>query len=124
MRKEDILDKLSELPFPKDEYWVITGSAMVLYGLREKTHDIDLGAKSTLIDRLACEGYEVSEGINGKRLVKYSEDIEILEEFLFDRVVDYENYPVISLEGLLEMKRSLGREKDFRDIKLIEEYMK
>lgn len=32
--------------------------------------------------------------------------------------------PVISLDGLLEMKRSLGREKDLRDIVMIEEFLK
>ena len=43
MRKAEIIDRLNALDFDKADYWVITGSAMVLYGLREQTHDIDLG---------------------------------------------------------------------------------
>ena len=39
----------------------------------------------------------------------------------FDKV---DGYNVISIKGLLEMKRELGREKDKRDIALIEEFMK
>ena len=30
---------------------------------------------------------------------------------------------VVSSKGLIEMKRKLGREKDFRDIQLIEEWL-
>lgn len=31
----------------------------------------------------------------------------------------FEGVPVISIQGLIWMKRALGREKDFRDIQLI-----
>ena len=31
--------------------------------------------------------------------------------------------PVISIRGLIDMKRSLGREKDARDVELIEKYL-
>ena len=30
MKKEEILKKLKELPYPQEEYWLITGAAMVL----------------------------------------------------------------------------------------------
>ena len=42
--------------------------------------------------------------------VKVGDKVEILDEI-----------PVISLKGLLEMKKSLNREKDYEDIKLIEQ---
>ena len=38
-------------------------------------------------------------------------------------LIDKHRIPVISLKGLLEMKKSLGREKDLEDIKLIEKKM-
>ena len=47
-------------------------------------------------------------------------DEKLLEEWIFDKVDIREGIPVISLKGLLEMKKSLGREKDLEDIKLIE----
>ena len=43
MQKTDILNRLDALGLDKHQYWVITGSAMVLYSIREQTHDIDLG---------------------------------------------------------------------------------
>ncbi len=42
MDKNEIISRLKEFPYSRDEYWVITGSAMVLYGIREKTHDIEI----------------------------------------------------------------------------------
>ena len=36
MDKQEIINKLKDFPYSRDEYWVITGSAMVLYGIREQ----------------------------------------------------------------------------------------
>ena len=36
MTKEDLLRRLEELGFDRKEYWVVSGGAMVLYGLRKK----------------------------------------------------------------------------------------
>ena len=46
MNKQDIISRLKDFPYSREEYWVITGSAMVLYGIREQTHDIDMGCTS------------------------------------------------------------------------------
>ena len=35
--KKSLLRRLQELPFSKNEYWVVAGGAMVLHGFR--THD-------------------------------------------------------------------------------------
>ena len=48
--KQEIINKLKDFPYSRDEYWVITGSAMVLYGIREQTHDIDMGCTSAMAD--------------------------------------------------------------------------
>ena len=40
--KKSLLRRLQELPFSKNEYWVVAGGAMVLHGFRTQTHDIDL----------------------------------------------------------------------------------
>lgn len=56
MNKQEIINKLNSFPYSKDEYWVITGSAMVLYGIREKTHDIDIGCSSLMADQLEKDG--------------------------------------------------------------------
>lgn len=123
MDKADIKKRLAELNFLKTEYWLITGAAMVLHNLRLTTNDIDLGCSSTLADKLEKEGYPISIMNDGTRKIFFAEDIEIFEDWIFDRVEILDGIPTISLKGLLEMKKNLGREKDFEDIILIEDFL-
>ncbi len=123
MNKNDIINRLEDLNFDKSGYWVLAGSAMVLHGIRPKTHDIDMGCTKEFADELETEGYPTVVMPDGTRRIMYSEDVEIFEDWIFDRVVYVDGIPVISLEGLLEMKRNLGREKDMRDIQMIEEFL-
>ncbi len=117
--KKQIIARLEELHLDDTKYWLITGGAMVLYGLREQTSDIDLGCTSDLADLLQQEGFPVERMPDGTRKIVVAEDVEIFENWLEDRVERFEGVPVISIQGLIEMKRALGREKDFRDIQLI-----
>ena len=123
MNRAELMARVKALPFPKEDYWVITGGAMVLYGLREETHDIDLGCTSRLADELEQQGAQVSIRKDGTRKLVLEGDIEIMENWLYDRVEELDGVPVISLAGLKEMKQSLGREKDLRDIALIDAYL-
>ncbi len=117
--KKQIIARLEELHLDDTKYWVITGGAMVLYGLREQTSDIDLGCTSDLADLLQQEGFPVERMPDGTRKIVVAEDVEIFENWLEDKVERFEGVPVISIQGLIEMKRALGREKDFRDTQLI-----
>lgn len=117
--KKQIIARLEELHLDDTKYWLITGGAMVLYGLREQTSDIDLGCTSDLADLLQQEGFPVERMPDGTRKIVVAEDVEIFENWLKDKVERFEGVPVISIQGLIEMKRALGREKDFRDIQLI-----
>lgn len=117
--KKQIIARLEELHLDDTKYWLITGGAMVLYGLREQTSDIDLGCTSDLADLLQQEGFPVERMPDGTRKIVVAEDVEIFENWLEDRVERFEGVPVISIRGLIEMKRALGREKDFGDIQLI-----
>ncbi|MBQ6160416.1 MAG: hypothetical protein IJK24_05690 [Oscillospiraceae bacterium] len=119
MNRADILEKLRALPWEPGDYWVITGAAMVLYGLRERTHDIDLGCTSKLADALEAEGLPCRVMEDGNRWFQPEDSVEVFENWIYDRIVSVDGLPVLSLEGLLEMKRSLGREKDRRDIRLL-----
>ena len=117
--KKQIIARLEELHLDDTKYWLITGGAMVLYGLREQTSDIDLGCTSDLADLLQQEGFPVERMPDGTRKIVVAEDVEIFENWLEDKVERFEGVPVISIQGLIEMKRALGREKDFGDIQLI-----
>ena len=123
MNRQDIIKRLNNFPYNKDEYWVITGSAMVLYGIREMTHDIDMGCTSRMADQLEKDGYVPTLTESGNRKFLIGDDIEIFENWKYGSVERIDDIPVISLKGLIEMKEDLGREKDYRDISLIKEFM-
>ena len=124
MDRQDIIDRLRAFPYDRGEYWVITGGAMVMYGFREQTEDIDLGCTKKMADQMEADGWLYRIQDNGRRWFKYGEDLEVFEEWLEDSVQDVEGIPVISVKGLVEMKKSMGREKDLRDIALIENNLK
>lgn len=118
--KFSLLQRLQELPFPEKEYWVVAGGAMVLHGFRSQTHDIDLGCTTRLADKLERLGYTVFRCEDGTRKILYSDDVEIFENWIAGTVEIVSGVPVVSVEGLIQMKRNLGREKDLADIDQIE----
>ena len=118
--KQSLLQQLGELPFPKTEYWVVAGGAMVLHGFRAETRDVDLGCSTRLADELEWQGCAVSRLADGTRKIAYSEHIELFENWLEGTVETVRGIPVVSVDGLIEMKRKLGREKDLADIARIE----
>lgn len=123
MNKSDIIQKLQMLGLPKAEYWVVTGSAMVLYGIKDETHDVDLGYSQKLADRLEAEGLLPVRLPDGSRKFVIGSDVEIFEAWLFDRVEFVDEIPTISIKGLVEMKQALGREKDLADLAAIRKFM-
>ncbi len=118
--KYSLLRRLQELPFSEQEYWVIAGSAMVLHGFRSQTHDIDLGCSTLLADILEQQGYTVSRYEDRTRKILYSEDVEIFENWIEGTVEIISGVPVVCVDGLIRMKKKLGRDKDLTDIALIE----
>lgn len=122
MKKADIIARLESLGFDKSEYWAVAGTAMVLYALRGETHDIDLGCSTKLADELQ-KRYPTAVLADGRRKIVIPPDMEIFEGWLYDKVVRVDDIPVISLAGLLTMKKTLNREKDQADIRRIEAYI-
>ena len=122
MNKHDITENLSKFPYSKDDYWIITGAAMVLYGIKESTSDIDMGCTTSMANHLEQAGYFYKITEAGRRCFKVGDCIEIFENWINDTVTEVDGIPVISIQGLLEMKKELGREKDIEDIIKIQEY--
>ena len=120
--KQSLSQRLKELSFPEKEYWVVAGGAMVFHGLRPQTHDIDLGCSTLLADILEQQGCCVLHCEDGTRKIMYSEDIEIFENWIEGKVEIIDGVPVVSVDGLIQMKKKLGRDKDLADIALIEEW--
>lgn len=122
--KNSLRERLKGLPFPEAEYWVVAGAAMVLHGFRPETRDIDLGCTTLLADQLQEQGYPVFHFDDGTRKITFSEDVELFEDWIEGTVETVDGVPVVSVDGLIRMKRALGREKDLKDIALIEKALR
>lgn len=123
LTKKDIIQLLNQASFDPNEYWVTTGAAMVLYGIKEMTRDVDLGCTTKMADQLEKEGYYVEVAPNGNRRIVFSPLIEIYENWIADKVVSVEDIPTVSIDGLIAMKKQIGRKKDAEDIALIQKFL-
>lgn len=120
--KQQILDKLNSLGFPRDQYCIMTGAALVLYGIRHETADIDIGCSSLLFDQLLQKGYEAEQRKIHKGIV-IDGCVEIFEGWTSDKILFIEGIPVADIHYIRQFKEQLGREKDLRDIKLIDSFL-
>lgn len=58
------------------------------------------------------------------RTLTMNDSVELFENWFVDQIEIYEGMPVGSLESIKKQKIQLGREKDFNDIKIIDDYIK
>ena len=119
MKAEDIRQRLAELALDTNEYRINAGGAMVLHGLREETHDLDIWCTKKLGDTLA-QRCDVQVLPDGTRWFVPAPDVEIYENMLPGETVFLNGIPVAPLEDVLALKQQLNREKDRRDIAVLE----
>lgn len=124
LNKNEIIKLLKEINLPTNEYWLLAGSALVMYGIKERTNDIDLGCNNKLFNELIEKGYETKFMHNGCRGLDISNYIEVAEEWESGKIVLVDGFQVASLESIREGKLARGKEKDLRDVDLIDEYLK
>lgn len=129
MNRKEILEILNKYNFDKNKIYIISGSAMVLYGIKEKTNDIDITIdeeyEKVLLGNYNCTiEREIKD--NGKTYKAYMiDDIINFSTHYYDRfnynVLD--GYNIQKVEDILKLKESLNREKDKKDIKELKEYI-
>ena len=124
MNKKDIINILNKYKFDKDNYIVISGAAMVLYGIKDTTSDIDIAVSDEYYDYLLSNYNCTFERIN-----EYNEKVYFIDNIInFSRTYYNEkkeyisNIPVQSIEKILELKQHLNRDKDKIDIEKIKKY--
>lgn len=129
MNKEDILKTLEKYNLPKDEYVIISGAALVIYGINYQTKDIDIVVTEKL-EKYLLNNYETEiewyNEKNGKNIyfidniLNFSTNLsEILENKEY-QVID--GYNVQEINSIIKLKEKLGRDKDLRTIEKIKKY--
>ncbi|MDD3972991.1 MAG: hypothetical protein PHC31_13910 [Clostridia bacterium] len=129
----NIIEKIKELNLPKDQYVVIGSGVMDILGIR-RANDIDLSVTKELHQKLRETGkweeyenygkiflkkdvFEINGELNWDKYKTTTEEV-IKTAFLIDGI------PFMNTEELIKFKMAFGREKDFKDIELIKEYIK
>lgn len=129
----DIFKKLKELNFPLGEYVLVGSGPLAARGIRE-ANDLDIAVSPKLLKQL-IDSKKYQEVEKYGKVFLEADNIDIIPR------LDWEDYPTTTAEAIktaeilngypflnikeaIKFKKALGREKDFRDIKLLEDYQK
>jgi len=120
-----LLTELAKLNLPKDQFVVYGSGPMGIRGIR-KIKDLDLVVSKGLWKKLA-EKYPSEVGnklrINLGKIEILDKPVVGTVESLIKEADIIGGIRYVKLETLIKLKRKMGREKDFRDIKLIKNYL-
>lgn len=128
----DIFKKLKELNFPEGQYVVVGSGLLAAFGLRE-ANDLDVAVNGNLLKSL-IESDRYRQEIKYDKLFLIEEGMDILTQLdweAYPTTVDeaiktaviIRGYPFLNPTETIKFKKALGRAKDFRDIKLLEDYL-
>lgn len=124
MNKEELLKLVESLNIPKDEYYILGGGSLVMFGIKETTSDLDLCVSNELFAKLK-EKYNLDEkDKNECGFYQISDIIEIIpnpkEEFTAQEI---DGYKVEELKRILEFKKKRNTQKDKLYIEKITQYL-
>jgi hypothetical protein len=132
--KKDFIEKVRDLNLPDGQFMVCGSGILEVLGIRE-ADDIDL----LLSPELFCELRDKRRWLKSKKIdttivhpkcnVEAKQSLDFLKENyvlseLLPTAYIHGGIPFANLETLKNAKLQLAREKDFKDIKLIDEYLK
>ena len=131
----DIISRIKSLNLPIGKYVVFGSSVMEVHGIR-KARDIDLIVDEDLYKELQGRGWErywffkrvfTCKALKKDRNEAFSnikwKNYQVENEELFKNAEIIDGVPFMQPKEYLRYKRCLPREKDKRDVKLLEEYL-
>lgn len=130
-----IFEELTTLNLPAEHFVVVGSGILAALGIRD-FNDIDILATPELFEKLKQSGwkYEIWN-IDGCEREKVSRgQVEVYKDFRWQdgsmtpaealaNTEHIQGFNFLPLSKLLEIKKSMGREKDKEDIVLIEHYL-
>lgn len=126
MNKKEIFEYLKKFELDKEEFIILSGSALVIYGIKEIAKDIDIAVSEKLYNKLINNYNCIYEKEVNNYKVWYIDNIINFSIHYYDEV-EYEiinGYKVQSLDSIIQLKQKLNRDKDKKDIEKILEYKK
>lgn len=132
-KKFNIFDKLKELNLPLGKYVVVSSGTLDALGIRQAS-DIDIAVTRDLHEELRKTKEWKEHELYGKIFLQKDiftiipkldwEKYETTTEEAINSALVIEGIPFMNLEELLKFKIAMGREKDQKDIELLEKMIK
>ena len=119
MNKKEIIDLLEQLNIPKEEYVILSSSALVIREVYDKAGDIDLAVTQKGLDFLKRKYNLIDKGNNWFTITDRIECV-------LDETVKKEKYGEYYLQDIVqyyEYVKSRNREKDKLRLPVLEEYI-
>ena len=122
MNKEELLKLINSLKIDKEEFWILSSSALVIRGIYPDAGDLDIAVTKKGLEELK-NNYNLFQKDNGWYTV--TDKIECVVDTKEDwKIERYDIYNLESIQKYYKFLLSSSREKDKAGIPLIEEYIK
>jgi len=134
MQLTEFTSQLAKLNLPIGQYVIVASGPLAAHGIRE-SNDLDILVTPELFnqlkktyqvqidkgfERLAIDNLEIVG--TGSTYLEHPEIATIEEQIQTADIID--GIPYLNLELTKKFKQLMGREKDFKDIELINNYLK
>ena len=121
MNRIGIIEELKKYNLDTKRYIIISGTAMVLHGLKNETPDIDISITPDYEEELLEDYLAVLEHTNPNGTYAYMiDDIINFGVNYYSEAKEYiDGFPVQSVDDIIKLKEFLNREKDREDLKLL-----
>ncbi len=122
MNKEELVELIESLKIDKNEFWILSSSALVIRGIYPDAGDLDIAVTAKGLEQLK-QNYELTQKENGWYIV--NEKVEcVLDEKDDWKIEKYGEYLLESITKYHKYLIESDREKDKRRIPIVEAYMK
>ena len=131
MDGQQVIAAIRSLRLSATEYVVVGGAAMSARGIRD-TNDIDLVVSPELFEQLARSGWIPKLRPNGKPGLRQgcieavldvnTETFQRSTPWLIEHSEIIHGIPFVDLDTLTSWKRTYGRDKDIRDLNMLEAF--
>lgn len=121
MKKIELINLIDSMGLDKNEFVVLSSSALVLRGIMDNAGDLDISVTNNGLNHLKNK-YDLIKKDNG--WYKVTDDIECVLDNMEGKKELLGNYYVQDINNYLEFLKSSNREKDKIRIRLVEEYIR
>lgn len=121
MNKEELIKLIETLKIDKNEFWLLSSSALVMRGIYPDAGDLDIAVTEKGFQQLK-DNYNLQKKDNNFYIVNDKVEciIDTKEDWKIEKCGEYN---LQSIEMYYEYLKGSNREKDKARIGLIEEYM-